>query len=147
MSYSPTLELNSPMNVNHRMENAPPTLRGARRAVTSLWTIIQFYRAFHILHDEELFSIFLDKISYFDIRQFFKNEKKNFSLKMSPMLQILQTWPGLPHVMWQLRILVTSDPADFRWFEWAVTCINRIIRTFFSLWIKEIELLVKPPCM
>ena len=40
VSYSPTLELNSPMNVNHRMENAPPTLRGARRAVTE-WSRIR----------------------------------------------------------------------------------------------------------
>ena len=27
------------MNVKHRMENAPPTLRGARRVVTVLWLI------------------------------------------------------------------------------------------------------------
>lgn len=40
-----------------------------------------FYRASHILHDEELFRIFLDRISNFDIRQFFKNEKKKIFLE------------------------------------------------------------------
>ena len=74
-----TVRLNGGEVDRQRMKTA--YMKQACSIVTHSYPYSIFYRASHILHDEELFSIFLDRISNYDIRQFFKNEKKKIFLE------------------------------------------------------------------